>query len=99
MLDDSRRQFLSKALAGAGAMAGLGLLAQALGSPQAEAAEATEEIPSIRLRAPVRLRTVDNGISLEITSRELAKHLVNEGIVDQEHSQGIATIRYDLTLS
>ena len=96
--EDSRRDFLSTALASSAALAGLGLLAQALGSSEAAAAQ-TPAAAAVTLRgSPVKFRALEDGIRLEISSRELAQHLASEGVIDPKHSQGIATVRYDLLI-
>lgn len=96
---DSRRDFLSGVLASSAALAGLGLLSEALGSSQAEAAGQRRPLVLELRGSPVKLKSLENGISLEVSSKELAQHLVNEGIVDPKHRQGLATVRYDLVIS
>jgi len=96
--EDSRRDFLSGVLASSAALAGLGLLAEALGSSKAEGAVQQKPLPTSLRDSPVKLRSLKDGISLEVSSKELAQHLINEGIVDPKHRQGVATVRYDLVI-
>ncbi len=85
---------LSHTLAGPAALAGIGLLAQALASERAEAAE-----PTTLEATPVKLQSIDNGISVEVSSKELAQHLAREGVIDPKHKDGVAAILYRLTFS
>jgi len=96
--EGSRRAFLNQALASSAALAGLGLLTHALGSTQAEAAEMPKAGPAILRGTPIKFRALANGVSLEVSSKELAQHMANEGVIDRKHGQGTATIRYDLTI-
>ncbi len=96
--EGSRRAFLNQALASSAALAGLALLAEALGASEADAQQPGQ--PTIRTlrNAPVKFRALDQGISLEVSSRQLAQHLANEGVIEQKYSRGTATVRYDLIL-
>ncbi len=94
----SRREFFSQILASSAALAGLGLLTKTLGASKADAAGQRKPIITELRGTPVKLRTLEKGLSLELSSRELAQHLANEGVIDPKHRQGIATVRYDLVI-
>jgi hypothetical protein len=96
---DTRREFLSGVLASSAALAGLGLLAETLGAAEPQAVAQRKPFSTELRGSPVKLRSLENGLSLEVSSKELAQHLVNEGIVDPKHRQGVATVRYDLVIS
>jgi len=106
--DDSRRELARKVLAGAGAMAAFGLLAEALGPSEAEASEPLlRRVPGARgtpgarniENAGLKIRSIENGFSLKIQSAELAQHLAQEGVIERRYHNGVASIVIELTLS
>ena len=107
MPDESRRELARKILGGAGAAAVFGLLAEALGPSEAAAAGPfLRRTPGLKITSPVatlknvplKLETLKDGFSLQIESRELAEHLTREGIIDQKHRNGVASLQCRLSL-
>jgi hypothetical protein len=92
--ENARREFLTKAVSAAGALAAAGLAADLL-STGAEAQGGAGVIGSVRPRAavasktdvgrvPLKYQKLQNGHSIEVTSTELTNILAREGLISQD---------------
>jgi hypothetical protein len=102
--DESRREFLNKAVVAAGAIAATGLLSAALsGSAEAQPGGITA-IGAVANHPPERLngsqffyQKLDNGDSFFVRGPELTKILAREGVLSPNFANRPATVTLSLT--
>jgi len=81
--EHGRRDFLTKAVAAAGAIAATGIVSAMLGTEaEARAAIATAVGPRVALKeAPLQYQKLQNGHLIELKSTELTDILAREGLI------------------